>query len=180
MKLAHQLKFIVLFWLILVSIGCISNKKMINNSTVEKLEIDKFTGTWYEIARYDHRFEQELVGVTATYSKLENGKLQVLNKGHKNSLDNAEKNIIGKAKIPDLNKPGNLKVSFFWFFYADYLVMELDDLNYQWAVIGSSSPNYLWILNRTPFMDDKLYSDILEKIKNRGYDTDKLILVPQK
>ena len=180
MKIIHSIKYFALLVLIFPSLNCISQKNMINNETVEQLELDKFMGTWYEIARFNHRFEKNLVGVTATYTKLKNNKIEVLNRGFKKTLDGVEKNIVGKAKVPNIEKPGNLKVSFFWIFYSDYLVMELDDQNYQWAVIGSSSPNYLWILSRTPQMDDELYASLLEKIKSRGYDTSKLSLVPQK
>jgi apolipoprotein D and lipocalin family protein len=152
---------------------------MVNTETVKKLEIDKFLGQWYEIARYPHSFEKDLVGVTATYSMREDGKIKVLNQGYKNTLNGELKTAEGKAKIPDKNDPSKLKVSFFWFFYADYLVMELDSENYQWAVIGSSSPNYLWILSRTPQMEKDLYMDLLQKIEKRGYDTSKLLLVEQ-
>jgi len=81
--------------------------------------------------------------------------------------------------MPDPEQSGKLKVSFFWFFYGDYYVMELDS-NYQWAVVGSSSPNYLWILSRNPIMNDDLYQTLIEKIKSRGYNTEKLIKVKQK
>jgi len=164
----------------LTLLSCSSNKKMINNNVVENLEIDKFIGTWYEIARYQHRFEKDLVGVTATYSLEKNDRIKVVNKGYKEKLDGKEKSITGKAKIPDPQNPGNLKVSFFWIFYSDYLVMELDEENYQWAVIGSSSPNYLWILSRNPEMDEKLYKNLLSRIEKRGYDISKLYMVPQK
>ena len=153
---------------------------MIDNSTVNKLELEKYLGKWYEIARYDHRFERGLVGVTAEYSIRPDGKIKVLNSGYKESLNGPFSQAIGKAKIPNPEKePGKFKVSFFWIFYADYFVLELDD-NYQWAVIGSSSDKYLWILSRTPQMEEQLYQGILDKIKGRGYDISTLIKVDQK
>jgi len=153
---------------------------MIDKTVVKKLDIDKYLGTWYEIARYDHRFERGLVGVTANYSLREDGKIKVINSGYKGSLSGKYSEAIGKAKIPDpVNEPAKLKVSFFWFFYGDYFVLELDE-NYQWALIGSSSDNYLWILSREPQMDDILYNMLLGKLENRGYDTSKLIKVVQK
>lgn len=172
-------KIWVYFLLIIFISACANSKPMVNTETVKKLEIDKFLGQWYEIARYPHSFEKDLVGVTATYSMREDGKIKVLNQGYKNTLNGELKTAEGKAKIPDKNDPSKLKVSFFWFFYADYLVMELDSENYQWAVIGSSSPNYLWILSRTPQMEKDLYMDLLQKIEKRGYDTSKLLLVEQ-
>ncbi|MCF8298463.1 MAG: lipocalin family protein [Saprospiraceae bacterium] len=152
---------------------------MINTKTVDKLEIEKYLGKWYEIARFPHSFEKGLVGVTATYSMREDGKIKVLNQGYKNTLDGELSTAEGKAKIKDPDKPGELKVSFFWIFYADYLVMELDSENYEWAVIGSNSSKYLWILSRKPQMDESLYNDLISRIEKRGYKLDKLIRVEQ-
>lgn len=161
--------------------NCSTKKNMIDNSAVQKLEIEKFLGDWYEIARFDHRFERDLTAVKANYSLKENGKIKVVNSGYKGGLNGEFKNIEGKAKIPDpINNPGKLKVSFFWIFYSDYIVMELDEVNYEWAVIGSSSPNYLWVLSRTPEMDPKIYKALLEKIAKRDYDVKKLLTVEQK
>ncbi len=152
---------------------------MIDKSVVKHLDIEKYLGTWYEIARFDHKFERGLVGVTATYSMRDDGKIKVVNRGFKGSLEGKLSEAVGKAKIPNPDEPAKLKVSFFLFFYGDYYVMELDE-DYQWAVIGSSSDKYLWILSRSPQMDEKIYSGILENLKNRGYDLTGLIKVPQK
>lgn len=151
---------------------------MTDKTVVKELDIEKFLGKWYEISRFDHSFERGLVGVTAFYSFREDGKLKVVNSGYKDSLKGRKSEVIGKAKIPDPKQPAKLKVSFFLFFYADYFVLELDE-KYQWAIIGSSSDNYLWILARTPRMDEPLYNELLRKITNRGYDVSKLIRVEQ-
>ena len=147
-----------------------------NISTVKELDLNRYLGTWYEIARFDHRFERGLVGVTATYSMREDGKIKVLNQGYENTLDGKLNTAEGKAKLT--SEPGKLKVSFFWIFYADYFVMELDE-NYQWALIGSSSDKYLWILSRTPKLESNVKNLILHKAAKRGYDTSKLIWVEQ-
>ncbi|MBI9066350.1 MAG: lipocalin family protein [Salinivirgaceae bacterium] len=152
---------------------------MIDKSVVKELSIEKYLGTWYEIARYDHKFERGLVGVTANYSFCDDGKIKVLNTGFKETLDGPKSQAIGKAKIPDATVPSKLKVSFFWIFYADYFVLELDE-NYQWALIGSKSDNYLWILSRTPQVGEDLYRELLAKLTKRGYDVNKLIRVKQK
>lgn len=160
--------------------GCSGQKQMIDNSVVKELDLQKYLGTWYEIARYDHRFERDLVGVTANYSMRPDGKIKVVNSGYKNTLDGEYSEAIGKAKIPDPeNEPAKLKVSFFWIFYGDYHVLELDK-DYQWAVIGSSTDKYLWILSRTPQMAPEIYTDLLKRIADRGYDTSALIKVKQK
>lgn len=160
--------------------SCKIQKAMIDNAVVREFNLQKYLGTWYEIARYDHRFERGLVGVTANYSIRDDGKIKVVNSGYKNSFDGKFSQSVGKAKIPNpKGAPAKLKVSFFLFFYGDYFVMELDE-NYQWAVIGSSSDKYLWILSRTPQIEDDLYAELLNRLKKRGYDVSKLIIVEQK
>ncbi len=152
---------------------------MIDKTVVKDFDIERYLGTWYEIARYDHKFERGLVGVTATYSFRDDGKIKVLNSGFKESLNGKRSEAIGKAKIPNPDEPAKLKVSFFWFFYADYFILELGE-NYQWAAIGSNSDNYLWILSRTQQMDESLYNELLNRLTNRGYDINKLIKIEQK
>lgn len=165
--------------LILLIIGaCKGQNSMIDKAVVSEFDINKYLGTWYEIARYNHSFERGLVGVTATYSFRKDGKIQVVNAGYKESLKGKRSEAIGKAKIPDPKHPAKLKVSFFLFFYADYYVLELDP-DYKWAVVGSKSDKYLWILSRTPKIDSTVYNDLLSKIKSRGYNIHKLISVEQ-
>ena len=149
---------------------------MIDKTTISDFDLNRYLGEWYEIARFPHSFEKDLVGVTATYSLKENGKIEVLNQGYKKSFDRELKKAYGKAKTT--SEPGKLKVAFFLFFYADYNILELDP-DYKWVLIGSSTPNYLWILSRTPQMDKELYAKITSMAKERGYDISKLIVVPQ-
>lgn len=158
--------------------GCqTENQPKMNTETVKELDLNRYLGTWYEIARFNHRFEEGLVGVTATYSLRDDGKIKVVNQGYKNVLSGKHSIAEGKAKLT--GDPGKLKVSFFWIFYADYFVLELDK-DYQWALIGSSSAKYLWILSRTPQIDEPTKKLILEKATVRGYDISKLIWVEQK
>ena len=168
--------------IVLVGFACngFSQKSMIDKTVVKELDLYKYLGTWYEIARYNHRFERGLVGVTANYSMRDDGKIKVINSGYKDSLSGEYSEATGKAKIPDPeNEPSKLKVSFFWIFYGDYYVLELEE-NYQWAIIGSRSDNYLWILSRSPQMDNNVYQECLDKLTKRGYDVSKLIKVEQK
>lgn len=171
---------LILVVLIALFVSCgrhTSQSQELDVSTVDELDLDKYLGTWYEIARFDHRFERNLEGVTATYSMRDDGKIKVVNQGYKGSLDGELDRAVGKAKIT--SDPGKLRVSFFLFFYSDYLVLELDD-DYQWVLIGSSSPNYLWILSRTPQLGEETKQHILDKATSHGYDTSKLIWVKQK
>jgi lipocalin len=153
---------------------------MLDRTTVKDVDLERFQGTWYEIARYPNKFEKNMVGVTATYTLRDNGKIRVLNQGYLDSLDGRHKKINGKARVPDPSEPGRLQVSFFLFFYSDYLILELDTEEYQWALIGSSSPDYLWVLSRKPVMPEKIYDQILDKARNRGYELDKLLKVLQR
>jgi apolipoprotein D and lipocalin family protein len=172
-------KILLLLMTFILLLSCKAQKSMIDKTVVNDVDIQRYLGVWYEIARYDHRFERDLVGVTATYSYRKDGKIKVVNSGYKKTLDGKKSEAIGKAKIPDPDLPSKLKVSFFLCFYGDYYILELDD-DYQWAVIGSSSDNYLWILSRVPVMDKSIYNNLIKILVNRGYDVDKLIRVKQK
>ena len=164
----------------ILSISAKIQETMIDKTVVKELDLNKYLGTWYEIARYNHRFERGLVGVTANYSIRKDGKIKVLNSGYKKSLDGKFSQATGKAFVPDPElDPGKLKVSFFWNFYGDYFVLDLDE-NYQWAIVGSSSDKYLWILSRTPQLELDIYNELTDKIKSRGYDVSQLIKVEQK
>ena len=161
-----------------IALGQTKNNTM-DNSTVKSLELERYLGKWYEIARFPHSFEKGLVGVTATYSLREDGKIKVLNQGYKSTLDGKLKTAIGKAYIPDMNDLGKLRVSFFLFFYGDYFILELDP-DYQWVLIGSSSDKYLWILSRTAQLEKTRLEELIRFAKNRGYNTNQLLMVPQK
>ena len=170
--------FIIAFLFFIVTGGCQNEKPIeMNTTAVKELDLQRYLGTWYEIARFDHSFERNLVGVTATYSMRDDGKIRVVNQGYKNTLFGKSSIAEGKAKLT--GEPGKLKVSFFWIFYADYYIMELGE-NYEWALIGSKSDKYLWILSRTPKLEDNVRNLILHHATKRGYDTSKLIWVEQK
>lgn len=148
-----------------------SNTTEIDNRTVQTFDVPRFMGKWHEIARYDHRFEKGMTRVTATYTLLPNGRVEVLNAGYK---DGKYKEIKGKAKQPDPNDPGKLKVSFFLWFYADYYVLDIDP-DYRYVLIGSSSDKYLWIMSHEETLPDGVLQELLDKLRKRGYDTDRLV-----
>lgn len=147
-----------------------------DHTTVDELDLNRYMGTWNEIARFDHRFERGLLGVTATYKLRPDGTVRVENRGYlrKKPYDVC-KTAEGHAKVPDSSQPGKLKVSFFPGIYSDYYVLELDKENYNYALIGSSSDKYLWILSRTPVMPEEVKKKLLAAAERRGYDVDKLI-----
>jgi lipocalin len=145
---------------------------------IDSFELAKYLGTWYEIARMPAPFEKDLVGVTATYSMRPDGKVSVLNQGHKKTIDGEKSAAVGKAKFAGDPAKGHLKVSFFWIFYGDYIIVDLDKDNYQYALV-LSPPKYAWILCRKPALDKAVLDRLIEKEKGLGYDTSKLIIVPQ-
>lgn len=153
-----------------------SAQEPFDNSTISRFDLSRYLGTWYELARFDHSFERGMDNVTAEYYLRDDGKVDVINSGWK---EGRFKVADGKAKQPDpLADPAHLKVSFFMFFYNDYNIMMLDD-NYQVALVGSKSPDYLWILSRKPVQPDAVLSILVEEAESRGYDTSKLIWVDQ-
>lgn len=156
-----------------------SSSYTLDTHPVKVFDLNRYLGKWYEIARFDHHFEKDLVGVTAEYSLLPDGKVRVTNSGYKHTLDGPFKSIDGKAKIPDPSNPAHLKVSFFMWFYSDYNIMELDK-DYQYALVGSDTDKYLWILSRTPQLPNDPLNRLLDQATRRGYDIDKLIWVAQK
>lgn len=143
-----------------------------DHTTISRLDIGRYMGLWYEIARYENRFERGIENATAHYALQPDGTIQVENSGYKKEV---LKRAIGRAKQPDKQQPGKLKVSFFYNFYSDYYILELDEKDYNYALIGSSSDNYLWILARTPQLPEETLNEILRKALARRYDTSKLI-----
>jgi apolipoprotein D and lipocalin family protein len=136
---------------------------------VPRVDLDRYLGTWYEIATIPQRFQKDCVAVTATYTLLDDGKIEVLNKCRKKTLDGEIKIAKGKAWVVDKETNAKLKVQFFWPFRGDYWIIELDP-DYQYAVVGHPGRKYLWILSRTPQMDEALYQDLMRRIADKGYD----------
>ena len=163
-----------MFFMALVAMFFAScNSAEIDNSTVKAVDLNRYLGSWYEIAKYDHVFERGLDYAMANYTLRDDGKIDVLNTGIK---DGRAKDAKGIAKTTNI--PGLLKVSFFGPFYSDYRIMMLDT-NYQYVLVGGSNDKYLWILSRTPQLDDATKTLILAEANRRGYDTSKLIWVKQ-
>jgi lipocalin len=178
-RILNLLLISLLLTAVLLSCG-LTDEEIEKMDIVKDVDLDRYAGKWYEIARFPHRFEKDLVGVTATYTIRPDGKIGVLNEGYKNSLDGKYKKARAYAKVPDKENTGRLKVYFFWPFGADYLILELDKENYHYVLVGSSSDDYLWILCRDPKMDDSIYQKLVMSAAGRGYDTSRLQRVPQK
>jgi apolipoprotein D and lipocalin family protein len=163
---------VVLLTLGLLS-GCVS--KPDNITPVTPFKSDQYLGTWYEIARLDHRFERGLSRVTATYSARPDGGIKVINRGY-NAEKKEWKQSEGKAYFVGQTDTAYLKVSFFGPFYGSYIVFDLDPA-YQVSMISGPDTSYLWILSRTPKLDAAVQARLVAKAKSLGFATEKLILV---
>jgi apolipoprotein D and lipocalin family protein len=135
-------------------------------------------GKWYEIARLDHSFERGLSNVSARYQLLQNGNIEVINRGY--DVGKKEwQDITGLAKFIDKSTLGSLKVSFFWPFYGGYHITELDKQGYSWAIVVGPSRDYLWILARERSLTPKLQDQLIKKVSELDIDTSRLIWVSQ-
>lgn len=141
---------------------------------VGSIDLQRYSGTWYEIARYPNRFEKGCDGVTATYRVIENDRLEVINRCRQVGPGGGIREIRGRARVCDENSPAKLKVTFFWPFYGHYWVIDLAD-DYSWAVIGHPRRKYLWILARQAHLEKDLLEKILERIVDQGYNPERLI-----
>jgi len=149
-----------------------------NIRPVGDFQLERYLGTWYEIARLDHSFERGLTRVTAEYSMRDDGGVRVLNRGFV-AKDGRWKDAEGKAYFVEGTDQGYLKVSFFGPFYGSYIVVELDRENYQYALVCGPDRSYLWILARTQELDRVVLDGLVAKADSLGFETDKLIFVDQ-
>lgn len=143
-------------------------------TVVRHVDLDRYLGKWYEIARYPNRFQKACVATTAVYSSPGDGTILVLNECRKESLEGPLRRAEGKAWVVDETSQAKLKVQFFWPFRGDYWIIDLGE-DYEYAVVGHPKRKYLWILSRTPRMETEVYEAILERIVRNGYDPDRLI-----
>jgi apolipoprotein D and lipocalin family protein len=142
--------------------------------TVPSVDLDRYLGTWYEIASYPQWFQRDCVATTATYSQREDGRIRVVNACRDKSLNGRRRQAEGVAWVRD-DDPSHakLQVQFFWPFRGDYWIIELDP-EYRYAVVGHPSRDFLWMLARSPQMDPALYRDLLQRIAAQGYDPSRL------
>ena len=145
---------------------------------VPSVDLDRYLGRWYEIASYPAWFQKNCTATTADYSLREDGLIKVVNSCRKGSLEGKLKQATGRARVVDGSNNAKLKVSFFWPFWGDYWIIDLDP-DYQWAVVGVPGRKYLWILSRTPQMDEAVYDEIISRLEAQRYDPARLIRTPQ-
>jgi apolipoprotein D and lipocalin family protein len=166
-------------WFVLIATlfsGCTGIPEGI--TAIDGFEINRYLGTWYEIARLDHRFERGLNNISATYTLREDGGVKVLNKGW-NQADSKWEQAEGKAYFIDQPDKGRLKVSFFGPFYGGYNIIELDKKGYAYSMVAGPDKSYFWILSRTKQLPKMTLEALIGKAKRLGFATDKLIFANQ-
>lgn len=164
------------FWSV-VALTCLSACTGMPEGTraVSNFELERYLGTWYEIARLDHRFERGLTDVTANYSLRDDGGVRVVNRGF-DTKKNQWNEAVGKAYFVGPSNVGQLKVSFFGPFYGGYNIIELDQ-NYQHALVVGPDRSYLWILARSPTLPEETAGLLVEKARSLDFPVNDLIYV---
>ena len=145
---------------------------------VQSVDLTRYVGRWYEIARLPNSFQKKCADtVSANYTMAADGKIEVVNQCRKASGEYATAR--GEAKIVDKKTNAKLKVTFFWPFYGDYWILDLGP-NYEYAVVGDPDRKYLWILSRSPRMDEALLEQLLQKMAAKGFNTEMMIRTSQR
>ncbi len=145
---------------------------------VAHVDLNRYMGTWYEIASFPQRFQKGCVASSANYTLRKDGDVDVLNQCRDKTLDGKLRKAKGKAWVVDKQSNAKLKVRFFWPFSGDYWIIDLGK-DYEYAVVGHPKRNYLWILSRTPQMNSAVYDGIIERLKAQHYDVTRLNKTPQ-
>lgn len=146
--------------------------------TVQNVDLKRYAGKWYEIASFPQYFQKGCHCTTAEYTLTNDDYIIVENRCRKDSVNGKEASIKGKAFVVENSGNAKLKVQFFWPFSGKYWIIDLAD-DYSYAVVSHPDRDYLWILSRTPKMDELVYQQILERLKTKGFNLDKLKLTEQ-
>lgn len=148
--------------------------------TVDYVDLDRYLGKWYEIARFDQKFQKGCTAVTAEYKKRKNGTIKVINKCRKGSPEGKQKVAVGRARVVNQKSNAKLKVQFFlrWlpinFLSGNYWIIALGD-DYEYAMVGDPSRKFLWILSRENTLEERIYLELVQQAENMGFDTSKLL-----
>jgi len=147
--------------------------------TVPQVDLTRYAGKWYEIASYPQRFQKGCTCTTAEYTPTDKGFLVVENRCNKDSVNGKPSYIKGKVFADENSGNAKLKVQFLWPFKGKYWIIDLAD-DYSYAVVSHPNKKYLWILSRTPKMNDLSYNQITNRLVEKGFDLSKLLITKQK
>ncbi|MHB8845649.1 MAG: lipocalin family protein [Nitrospirota bacterium] len=145
-------------------------------AVVPFVDLARYSGTWYEIARFPNFFQKGCSSTSAAYTLLPDGKVEVVNRCTRGGKADS---IKGTATVADPVTSAKLEVTFFWPFSGEYWIIELGAA-YEYAVVSNSDRSRLWVLSRTPVMDDRVYAGIVERLRGRGFKTDRLVRTEQR
>lgn len=169
-------KILLTLSLVLVSFAHAKHPQL---QTVESVDLDRYLGKWYEIARFDQRFQKGCTAVTAEYIKRKNGTIKVINKCRLGSPEGKQKVAVGRARVVSKSN-AKLRVQFFlrWlpikFLSGRYWILALGE-DYEYAMVGDPSRKFLWILSRENTLDEDIYLDLVQQAEDSGFDTSKLL-----
>jgi len=167
---------IIVFFLAMIGISALNLAALVQEKpleTVPSVDLQKYMGKWYEIASFPQRFQKGCNCTTAEYEMTDKGYVRVINTCRKNSPDGKISRASGKAFVVEGTNNAKLKVQFFWPFRGDYWIIDLAQ-DYSYAVVGDQSRKYLWILSRSPNMDESLYQEIVQRCAGKSFDVSKL------
>ncbi len=162
------MKRLAILALVGILLGCQSTPSTV--TVVEHVDLDRYLGRWYEIASFPQYFQRGCVATQAHYSRRQDGRIRVENECRDRTLDGDVRRAEGVARV-EQGDPSHarLRVQFFWPFWGHYWIIELDP-DYRWAVVGHPERKYLWILSRTPTLDEAVHQEVLARIRAQGYD----------
>ena len=170
---------LLLALLALAALGCAHRGASVPPpEVVPHVDLARYAGTWYEIARFPFRIQEGCFATVATYALRPDGRVAVVNQCRRDSFGGELAIARGTAKVLDPATNAKLEVTFFWPFAGDYWIIELGE-DYDYSVVSGPERKYLWILSRTPTLPEGRYQEILERLKGRGFDVSRIVRTPQ-
>ncbi|MDG5814336.1 lipocalin family protein [Chitinispirillales bacterium ANBcel5] len=146
---------------------------------VEHLDMEAFSGKWYEIARLPNRHQRGFEDVTCTFTPEGRGRYSLVTEGYNATRRRRKTRLSGRVTIPDDSQMGAMQLRVFRFFTVDYNVIKVDTVNYTYALVSGDSKKYMWILSREPVMDKETFDSLVNTAQTLGFETDRLEMVPQ-
>jgi apolipoprotein D and lipocalin family protein len=140
---------------------------------VDGVDLQRFQGEWYEIAKLPRVTQADCTGTTSRYELKSNNELVVTNACRIGNLDGSRRQVVAAARVPNVNVPAKLSVEFGGFF-GDYWIIDLDREGYRYAVVGHPTRQYLWIMSRTPSLDPAVLTSLLDSASQKGFDVSRL------
>ena len=173
-------RFLVNVFFLIISIAVVGSvqARATKAEVVKDIDLDKFSGTWYEIARLPNKHEDKLVEVKSVFTRTKDGGYAVENSGYKGSRGGKRTCVKGEISIPNPKIAGAMKVRI-WFLNIDYRVVDIDKVNYEYALISSDTKKYLWIMSKQPVMDKRKFNTLVDSARDKGFEVDQLEMVQQ-